>query len=371
MAEIISLPPFYYITEKMRGIYTFSHMETWCIIWYDKVQMKGICTVENMILQTPRLVLRKMTKADWGDLCEILQDEQVMYAYEHAFCEQECTDWLNRQLERYAREGYGLFAVCLRDAGQMVGQCGLSLQPWQGREVLEVGYLFKKKAWKNGYAAEAARACRDYAFDTLGAEAVYSIIRENNLPSRRVALRNGMVATAHAIKQYYHMDMPHVLYCITREEWNKEKKINIRLRREEDFAFLFCVLKQNMQDLYREAFGKWEDIREEAFLRSELAKAPYWLIMRDNEPIGFFSVSSQKGNLMLNELQLKKGEQCRGLGSRILLKLSEYAAQKRSGLCLEVLKNNTRAIRLYQWLGFCITGQNKTHLQMEKKARKE
>ena len=61
-----------------------------------------------------------------------------------------------------------------------------------GGRVLEVGYLFDKAAWHHGYAAEAARACRDYAFDTLGAQAVYSIIRDTNIASQRVAERSGM-----------------------------------------------------------------------------------------------------------------------------------------------------------------------------------
>ena len=54
-----------------------------------------------MILETVRLSLREMTQEDYPALCRILQDPQVMYAYEHAFSDQEVQDWLDRQLERY------------------------------------------------------------------------------------------------------------------------------------------------------------------------------------------------------------------------------------------------------------------------------
>ena len=49
----------------------------------------------------------------------------------------------------------------------MIGQCGLTWQEADGRTVLEVGYLFSQAYWHRGYATEAARACRDFAFDTL------------------------------------------------------------------------------------------------------------------------------------------------------------------------------------------------------------
>lgn len=145
-----------------------------------------------MILETRRLLLREMTQNDLPALRAILQDEETMYAYNGAFDESETQAWLDRQLARYAKDGFGLFAVVLRETGEMIGQCGLTMQPWRNAQVLEVGYLFNRAHWHHGYATEAARACMDYAFTRLGAREVCSIIRETNLPSRRVAERNGM-----------------------------------------------------------------------------------------------------------------------------------------------------------------------------------
>ena len=144
------------------------------------------------IIETPRLLLREMTAADRPDLCMILQDKEVMYAYNGPFSDEEVDEWLERQLARYRQYGYGLWAVVLKATGEMIGQCGLTLQQWNGREMLEVGYLFQRSHWHQGYATEAARACMEYAFNILGASEVCSIIRDNNIPSQRVALRNGM-----------------------------------------------------------------------------------------------------------------------------------------------------------------------------------
>lgn len=174
-----------------------------------------------MIIETERLILRKMDNGDYSALCKILQDEDVMYAYEHAFSDDEADEWLKKQLVRYETDGIGLWAVVLKENGEVIGQCGLTKQLWWGENIVEVGYLFRKDFWHKGYATEAAVACKDYAFNSLGEKRVYSIIRDLNLPSRRVALRNGMKVCGVQVKHYYGIDMPHLIYCVSNEDTEK------------------------------------------------------------------------------------------------------------------------------------------------------
>lgn len=169
-----------------------------------------------MILQTKRLYLREMNQGDFAALCEILQDKTVMYAYEHAFDDAEVQEWLDKQLQRYKTDGFGLWAVILKKNEKMIGQCGLTMQDCNGKQVVEVGYLFQKAYWHKGYATEAAVACKQYAFDTLNADEVFSIIRENNAASIAVARRNGMTETDRLTKHYYGMDMPHLVFSAKR-----------------------------------------------------------------------------------------------------------------------------------------------------------
>ena len=98
----------------------------------------------------------------------------------------------------------------------MIGQCGLTMQSWGERQVLEIGYLFQRSYWHQGYATEAAIACKEYAFEKLGAEEVFSIIRDTNLASQNVAKRNGMTVRGSFVKHYYGIDMPHLVYAVTR-----------------------------------------------------------------------------------------------------------------------------------------------------------
>ena len=170
-----------------------------------------------MILETRRLYLRKMDQGDYKSLCRILQDPEVMYAYEHPFSDREVQEWLDRQRSRYKEQGFGLWAVILKETGEKIGQCGLTMQDWEDRQVPEIGYLFAKAYWHQGYATEAAVGCREYAFRNLGIEEVFSIIRDNNIPSQNVAKRNGMTVAGTQKKHYYGMDMPHLVFSVKRE----------------------------------------------------------------------------------------------------------------------------------------------------------
>lgn len=169
-----------------------------------------------MILETKRLYLREMNPLDFNSLCRILQDEKAMYAYEGAFSDQEVQEWLDRQIYRYQKWNFGLWAAVLKETDKMIGQCGLTMQQWKDQEVLEIGYLFERSHWHQGYATEAAKACKQYAFEKLNASEVCSIIRDSNTASQNVAMRNGMVMKDQWIKHYKGVDMPHYRYVVYR-----------------------------------------------------------------------------------------------------------------------------------------------------------
>ena len=169
-----------------------------------------------MILETERLYLRELNQADFNSLCRILQDEEVMYAYEGAFSDEEVQEWLDKQISRYRMWDFGLWAVILKETDEMIGQCGLTMQMWKDEEVLEIGYLLERAYWHKGYAAEAANACKKYAFEILKAEEVCSIIRDTNIASQNVAIRNGMTRTDSWTKHFKGIAMPQYRYVIRR-----------------------------------------------------------------------------------------------------------------------------------------------------------
>ena len=186
----------------------------------------GVRTVdkkEKWILSTERLYLREMNDDDFEALCKIMQDEETMYAYEGAFTDEEVHTWLERQKTRYEKDGFGLWAVCLKSNDEMIGQCGITIQNINGTLAPEIGYLFQKAFWHQGYASEAAAGCCEYAFQELHLSEICSIIRDTNLASQNVAKRNGMTVKEQFVKHYRGVDILHYVYKITGNEWTQLK----------------------------------------------------------------------------------------------------------------------------------------------------
>ena len=164
------------------------------------------------ILETERLILRQIAHDDLDDLLQIWGDAETLRFFPKTLDRQEMTEWIERNLKRYESYGHGLWAVILKEGKQFVGDCGLVLQEVGGVEELEVGYHFNKNYWGRGLAAEAARGCMEYAFTQLGRRRVISMIRPENVPSRRVAERNGLRIE----KQVFWRGYDHYVYSIER-----------------------------------------------------------------------------------------------------------------------------------------------------------
>lgn len=174
-----------------------------------------------MILQTNRLYLRKLIQDDFSLLFPFLSDPETMYAYEHGFSQEEVQTLLTKQLQSYAANNFGLWAVILKETETCIGLCGITLQSYKEKQVPELGYIFQKEYWHQGYAAESALACKDYAFQNLQINQLYAIIRDTNIPSQKLADRIGMSRTDSIIKYYYGFTMPHYVYTLKNKKYKK------------------------------------------------------------------------------------------------------------------------------------------------------
>ncbi len=174
--------------------------------------------VPGVIAETERLLLRELVDDDLPGLCRVLQDTEVIYAYERVFSDKEISSWLKRQFQCYAVDGFGMWAVVLKETGKMIGHAGISMQVYGDEELPEIGYMFEKAFWHQGFATEAVIACRDYAFAALGIDTVYSVVRADNMPSRAVARRNGMKITGTAFRSVMGRMVTHYMYSIKKTE---------------------------------------------------------------------------------------------------------------------------------------------------------
>ncbi|GAB3061840.1 GNAT family N-acetyltransferase [Virgibacillus ainsalahensis] len=152
------------------------------------------------VLSTERLNLRKMRQDDTANLLEIFSDPIAMRYYPSTKNEKETKAWINWNIKNYTSYGTGLWIVEHRETGEFLGQCGIVLQKVDGVIEMEIGYLFKRSVWGNGYATEAALTCKKFGLEKSGLKKMISLIDVNNQPSIRVAERIGMKLEKKIIK---------------------------------------------------------------------------------------------------------------------------------------------------------------------------
>lgn len=135
-----------------------------------------------------------MVAEDAGALLHIFADPEVMQSFDGLILSPEMmARWVQRNLDRQQRHGYGLFSVILKSEDVLIGDCGLEHMEVDGSPEVEIGYDFRSDYWGRGFATEAATAVRDFAFHELHLPRVISLIRSSNAASARVAEKIGMV----------------------------------------------------------------------------------------------------------------------------------------------------------------------------------
>ena len=175
------------------------------------------------MIETERLLLREYTPDDFDALYEILSDPETMRHYPAPYDEAGTRHWIEWNLENYTQYGFGLWAVVLKETGEFIGDCGITIQNIDGEMLPEIGYHIHKKYWRRGFAKEAARAVRNWAFQNTEYNVLYSYMKHTNEGSWRTAMANGMKK----VKEY--PDPKNTIsyaFAITREEWENLKRKN-------------------------------------------------------------------------------------------------------------------------------------------------
>ena len=150
-------------------------------------------------------------------------DPVVMECFPAAMSRDQTLAHLERVEAHWAKNNFGLFAVEVRETGQMIGFTGLSIPPYEtpASPCVEVGWRFTPTAWRKGYATESATACLNWGFNDLDLSEIVSFTFEGNTRSIRVMERLGM--THNTADDFDHVMLPddspllrHVLFRLAR-----------------------------------------------------------------------------------------------------------------------------------------------------------
>jgi ribosomal-protein-alanine N-acetyltransferase len=168
-----------------------------------------------MQLETERLILRFFREEDMDAMAQLFANPDFMRFSLGVFTERKQTVAFIEKVMGWDRTGIpSQFAVVPRGEDAIVGYCGF----FQHVEVpgeIEIGYRLHPDYWNRGLITEAARAVRDHGFRDWKLSRVISLIHPENIPSRRVAEKNGMKVE----KEITFRGFPALVYAISRQEW--------------------------------------------------------------------------------------------------------------------------------------------------------
>ncbi|PWK24906.1 RimJ/RimL family protein N-acetyltransferase [Maribacter polysiphoniae] len=141
-----------------------------------------------------RLIYRKLEPSDFQDWLPFFSDptSSEYWSEETLHPEEACQKWFDKAFFRYRYNLGGMNALIHKETGVFIGQCGLLKQTVDGIDELEIGYSLLPEHRKKGYASEAAKKCKSFAFEHKLSNSLISLIHVDNKPSQRVALNNGM-----------------------------------------------------------------------------------------------------------------------------------------------------------------------------------
>jgi len=180
-------------------------------------------------LRTKRLTLRQWKAEDYPLFAKINADPETMKFYQRNLAENESIEMANKLRDLISQRGWGLWAVEKLDSNEFIGFVGLHEPVYDlpMTPCVEIGWRLDRQYWGNGYATEAAKAALRYAFEVIGLSEVYSFASTGNTKSYAVMQRLNMFDTEsnfeHPMFPEGHELSEHVLYKITKEQWQQDR----------------------------------------------------------------------------------------------------------------------------------------------------
>lgn len=146
----------------------------------------------DLIIETPRLLLRAFDLSDASGFHAMNADAEVLrYTGDEPFANVAAAEAFLRAYDHYQKHGYGRWTVLRKADHAYLGFCGLRYDP--DLEETDLGFRLPREYWGQGYATEAARACVQYGFESLGLKTIVGRARRENLASIRVLEKAGFV----------------------------------------------------------------------------------------------------------------------------------------------------------------------------------
>ena len=343
----------------------------------------------KVIIETDRLFLREMDMDDYPSLYPVLSDADIMKHYPYVFDKERIRSWIERNRIRYREDGFGLWAVCLKETGEMIGDCGLTLQNIDGEMLPEIGYHIRADHQRKGYAGEAAKAVLDWAFRNTEYPAIYSYCKYTNTASIKTAESIGMHFEKEypdPVNEFTHVSVIErgriIAACGNEIEKNPRRSGMKQLFESDHISFVevsellvkdYLGMVNDYENVNRFIGGKKKAFTEEqelTWVREKLEeKAPVYSMIEKKsgrfigniEFMGLSETEAELGIAITGEMQN------RGFGTEAVSAMVQYGFDyfglKR--VFLRTNPDNARAFHVYEKCGFVEYDRTDEHISME------
>lgn len=180
------------------------------------------------MIRTDRLLLRRWRESDREPFASMNADPAVMEHMQGVLPRERSDAFLDRIEAHWDEHGWGLWAVEVPEDVPFVGYVGLWPAEYIADGMVEVGWRLAREHWGHGYATEAGREALQFGFSDVGLTEIVSFTVPQNVRSRRVMERIGLVRDPAGDFDHPKVDpvayphlVSHVMYRLNREEWRR------------------------------------------------------------------------------------------------------------------------------------------------------
>lgn len=175
--------------------------------------------------ESERLGFRQWKEEDKLPFAIMNSNNEVMRYFPNTLSRQESDMFINRIVKHFEKQGYGLWAVEVKETQEFIGFIGFFNATFEAdfTPCVEIGWRLDNRYWNRGYATEGAKVCLEYAFSKLKLSEIYSFTAQINEPSINVMKKIGLKEVGSFNHPRVEEDSPlrlHVLYKIDRSTYN-------------------------------------------------------------------------------------------------------------------------------------------------------
>lgn len=175
------------------------------------------------IIETDRLILRKINQNDYKEMKSILQNKDLMIiGWGKTYSDDEVQTWINKIMEQYEKYGYSYYIVIEKNSNSVIGIMGIIPVNIKNTDYIEIAYILKQEYWGNGYATEGIEGCISYAFSIFNADKIIAQVIPENKSSIKVLERLGMKFIDEYVRDYGDKKSLHLIYELMKEQYIKK-----------------------------------------------------------------------------------------------------------------------------------------------------